>query len=252
MSELRRLLVHHDRIKHSFERDNFLELTSKESHYLSRVIRLKGGDQFQIIDGVGHLWSCSFLKKNIVKLNTDFNSPDQISVEPHPKICLAVAVPKIGFDDVIRMSCEIGIDILQPIYSERSLIKNHSSQRLSRWDSIMNEAIEQSERLWKPEFKNITSFPNWLNSSVEKSLLTIGTTRIDDVIHLEKLLVNVAKSYDEIWVAIGPEGGWTINELSLSKTKHCRSVQFGQSILRTSTAAISACQLLCSWRRTTS
>ncbi len=252
MAELRRLLVHHDRIEHTYGKDNLLQLTSKENHYLSRVLRLKRGDKFHIIDGVGHLWTSHIVEDNIVKLITNFHTPEQISEQPYPKLCLAVAVPKHGFEDVIRMSCEIGIDTLQPIFSERSLVRNISSHRFSRWQTILNEAVEQSERLWKPSLKEMTSISNWLNSSGTNSLATFGTTRLDEVSHLEKLLPNVSKTYDEIWVAIGPEGGWTSLELALAKQKHCLYVQFGETILRTSTAAISACQLLCSWRRTNS
>ncbi len=249
MSELKRLLVHHDRIKQSYANGNFLELNGRENHYVSRVLRLKRGDPFNIIDGVGNLWIAHFVQKNIVRLSTDFYTPAENCAKPYPEICLAVAVPKIGFDDVIRMSCEIGIDTLLPINSERSLYKDVSSQRFSRWQSILNEAVEQSERLWKPNLMDMTPFSDWTNTVMTNSLLTIGTTRLNDVIHLEKLLLNLQEAKDEIWVAIGPEGGWTENELNLATQKRCTYVDFGESILRTSTAAISACQLLCSWRR---
>ena len=66
MAEFKRLLVHHDRIRDSYEKCNYLELTVKENHYLSRVLRLKRGDQFNVIDGVGNLWTADFIKKNCV------------------------------------------------------------------------------------------------------------------------------------------------------------------------------------------
>ncbi len=252
MTELKRLLVNHDRIRESYEKGNYLELTVKENHYLSRVLRLKRGDQFNVIDGMGNLWTADFIQKNIVRLCTDLGSPSESCAKPYPEICLAVAVPKIGFDDVLRMSCEIGIDTLLPINTERSLYNDVSCQRFARWQAILNEAVEQSERLWKPKLKDMTSFSDWTNTVSDNSLFTIGTTRLDDAIYLEKLLLNLDEAKDEIWVAIGPEGGWTDNELDVAKKKNCIYVEFGESILRTSTAAISACQLLCSWRRSSS
>ena len=252
MTELKRLLVHSDRIRESYEKGNYLELTVKENHYISRVLRLKRGEQFNVIDGVGNLWTADIIQKNVVRLCSDLSSPSESYAKPYPEICLAVAVPKIGFDDVIRMSCEIGIDTLLPINSERSLYNDISSQRFARWQTILIEAVEQSERLWKPKLKDMTSFCDWINTVSDNSLLTIGTTRLDDSMHLEKLLLNLDQPKDEIWVAIGPEGGWTDNELDVAKKKNCIYVEFGESILRTSTAAISACQLLCSWRRSSS
>ena len=249
MTELKRLLVNHYRIRESYEKGNYLELTVKENHYLSNVLRLKRGDQFNVIDGVGNLWNADIIQKNIVRLCTGPYSPSESYAKPYPEICLAVAVPKIGFDDVIRMSCEIGIDTLLPINTERSLYNDVSSQRFARWQAILNEAVEQSERLWKPKLKDMTSFVDWTETVSVNSLFTIGTTRLEDSMYLEKLLSNLEEPKDEIWVAIGPEGGWTDNELDVAKQKNCIYVEFGESILRTSTAAISACQLLCSWRR---
>ncbi len=252
MKELKRLLVHHDRIRESYVKGNYLELTVKENHYISRVLRLKRGDQFNVIDGLGNLWNADFIQRNVVKLRTDFCTPSESCSKPYPEICLAVAVPKIGFDDVIRMSCEIGIDTLLPINTERSLYNDVSSQRFSRWQTILNEAVEQSERLWKPNLKAMTSFYDWTNTVNDSSLFTIGTTRLDNATYLEKLLLDLDEAKDELWVAIGPEGGWTDNELDVAKRKNFIYVEFGESILRTSTAAVSACQLLCSWRRSSS
>ena len=101
MTELKRLLVNHDRIRESYENGNYLELTIKENHYLSRVLRLKRGDQFNVIDGIGNLWTADFIQKKIVRLCTDLGSPSESCAKPYPEICLAVAVPKIGFDDVL-------------------------------------------------------------------------------------------------------------------------------------------------------
>jgi len=68
MTELKRLLVHNDRIRESYEKGNYLELTVKENHYISRVLRLKRGEQFNVIDGVGNLWTADIIQKNVVRL----------------------------------------------------------------------------------------------------------------------------------------------------------------------------------------
>ena len=71
-----------------------------------------------------------------------------------------------------------------------------------------------------------------------------------DSIPFEKLLVDLSSEVvKHLWVVIGPEGGWTEGELAFANKKECINVQFGDTILRTSTAAIAATELMLSWRR---
>ena len=73
-----------------------------------------------------------------------------------------MSVPKRGFDEILRMSCEIGVDIIQPIVSDRSVVRIDGNGRISRWEGIIREAVEQSERLWRPELRSILVVKNWL------------------------------------------------------------------------------------------
>ena len=73
--------------------------------------------------------------------------------------------------------------------------------------------------------------------------------RLDD---LQVWISGLEKEIEEIWIAIGPEGGWTAGEQLLAREAGCIEVQLGESIMRTSTAAVSATQLLVSWRRNNS
>ena len=100
----------------------------------------------------------------------------------------------------------------------------------------------------KPEFKNITSFKNRLNQSRTNSLITIGTTRLDYAADLLNLLNDSLSTYNEIWIVIGPEGGWSKTEIQFAINEGCIAVKLGNYILRTSTASIAATQAMMSWR----
>ena len=60
---------------------------------------------------------------------------------------------------------------------------------------------------------------------------------------------SLQKGVEQVWVAIGPEGGWSELEIDLAVKEDCASIRYGENILRTSTAAISASQLMVNWRR---
>tara|TARA_Y100001968_G_scaffold299061_1_gene309409 strand:- start:163 stop:939 length:777 start_codon:yes stop_codon:yes gene_type:complete len=249
MAELRRLFIDKQRLKVLCGENKILRLLKDESHYLNRVLRLKKSDKVQIVDGIGHLWEAKIFSNELLTVTTSFDDPIENNLRPKPLICLSVVVPKNGFEEVLRMSCEIGVDVIQPLLSARSVAKMESKTRNIRWEKILREAVEQSERLWAPEIKKILSFDNWLAETSSSSSLSIASTRLSNVEDLHSWLDNIKKDTDSVWVAIGPEGGWTSQEEIIAKDFGCKSVDLGDNILRTSTAAVSACQLIASWRR---
>ncbi len=248
MAELRRLFIEHSRLK-KLDNESSLDLLPKEEHYLTRVLRLRNRDSVLITDGLGNLWEATIRMNNKITLNSSFHDPLEKKSLLKPLLCLAVVIPKKGFSDILRMSSEIGIDIFQPLISERSINKELGKYPTARWDSILNEAVEQSERLWKPELRNTMKFDSWVMSCPSNISFSIGATRQNNCDGFEFWLGNVPSQSNEVWIAIGPEGGWTNNELRLARKQSFPVVHFGDTIMRTSTAAISASQLMASWKR---
>ena len=249
MAELRRLLIGSRRLEKLHSSDKTLMLNSNEVHYLSRVLRLRTGDQFAVVDGLGHLWKAHLCDKGLIRLSSSFACPVEEKSRPHPLIGLAIAVPKRGFEEVLRMSCEIGVDIVQPLSSERSVVRVEGESKSIRWSGIVREAIEQSERLWSPEFRSIIDVKDWLIHRPEKSAFAFASTRMLNSNEFQLWMNEMNQQIDQLWIAIGPEGGWTNQERVLAKKVGCVEVQFGDSILRTATAAVAATELMVSWRR---
>ncbi len=249
MAERRRLLIEPVRLKANIGIDNVLPLRHHEVHYLRRVLRLRGGDAISIVDGDGHLWEATLNVENSLKLSSPLNSPLQKEIRPKPLIGVAVVIPKRGFDEFLRMSCEIGVDIIQPLSSEFSVVRGDGDDRIKRRESIIREAIEQSERLWKPELRNILDVRVWLMEKPDKAVFGFATTRSHKAIDCHMWMMTLKDEIEQIWMVIGPEGGWTKGENLFARKVGCIQVQFGESILRTSTAAVAATQLMVGWRR---
>ena len=147
------------------------------------------------------------------------------------------------------MSCEIGVDIIQPLISKRSVVKECNNEKIIRFQKIIHEAVEQSERLWSPELRQTLTFSNWINDLPSEAQIGFATTRIEDLQDCENWLEETPFKVNQVWVAIGPEGGWNKDEEALAFDSGLSGVSMGETILRTSTAAVSACQLMTSWRR---
>ena len=218
MKNLARLIIENKRIKNL--ENNKLKLSNEESHYLNKVMRLKIGEEIQITNGEGYLWKGIKNKNNILEIP---NIKKPILVQDKKKVFLgiAVAIPKSGFDDILKMCTEIGIDFIQPLYSEHQIkrISNQSS-KMDRWNIIINEAVEQCERLWKPKILNILDIYEWIIACKAKDIISISLTRDESCISLNDWLKMQNLPIQEttiIWNVIGPEGGWSMREICCFK-----------------------------------
>ena len=249
MAEKRRLFINRNRLTDEIDSNGELILTSNESHYLSRVMRMRSEDLLEVIDGKGHLWNAEIVERNTIKLTNGFDKPLRVVSRESPLICIAVVIPKKGFENFLQMSCEIGVDIIQPLISKRSVVKECNNEKINRFQKIINEAVEQSERLWSPELMQALTFPNWINDLPSEAQIGFATTRIQNLQDCVNWLKETPHKVNQVWVVIGPEGGWNKDEEALAFDSGLSGVSMGETILRTSTAAVSACQLMTSWRR---
>ena len=249
MAEKRRLLINTNRLKDEIDLTEKLKLTFDESHYLSKVMRMRPGDLLEVIDGKGHLWNAKIVEKNTIKLESTYDSPLRVSTRREPLISIAIVIPKKGFDDFLQMSCEIGVDVIQPLISKRSVVKKSNNEKIIRYQRIINEAVEQSERLWSPKIRQTLKFPKWVCDLPSNSRIGFATTRLVELQDCVEWLKETSNEVNQIWVVIGPEGGWDKDEEALAFGSGFSGISMGETILRTSTAAVSACQSMTSWRR---
>ena len=112
------------------------------------------------------------------------------------------------------MCTEIGIDFIQPLFSERQVkkISNFANKNV-RWNLIINEAVEQSERLWRPCILNGVNLIDWIDSRDSKDTISISVTRDNSSENLNRWLKKrqnlLYKKSGVLWNVIGPEGGWS-------------------------------------------
>tara|TARA_Y100001968_G_scaffold318607_1_gene349045 strand:- start:7906 stop:8691 length:786 start_codon:yes stop_codon:yes gene_type:complete len=250
MREFTRLFISNDRLRLS--NNNFLELTKQESHYLNKVMRIKLDQEILIINGQGSLWKAKNIKNNRIEI-INLNKPLLFQKQKPFLLGLATSIPKNGFENILKMATEIGIDIFQPLITDRQIKRfKRPFAKTSRWDSLINESVEQCERLWKPKISESLNIFDWIPNIIKKDFVSISATRIDNSVSLKnclkKIKVNLNKKDKVFWNVIGPEGGWSHNELDFFIKNKIQLVKLSDTILRTSTAAISSSFILNEWR----
>ncbi|MCT0216474.1 16S rRNA (uracil(1498)-N(3))-methyltransferase [Synechococcus sp. CS-1330] len=251
--DLRRLLITPGRLSAGSCAAGELALECQELHYLTRVLRLRPGDRFAVVDGAGRLWSALLGPADLAELEQAFSSPLAFEPPAPQPLQLALALPKRDADVVLRMACELGIDLFIPLQAERSVAADPLKPQ--RAQAILREALEQCERLWQPQLDSLRPASELLGAGPPggscRGLLC--TTRRPGMPLLAQALERLggppgAGASEPLTVAIGPEGGWTPGEEALALAHGWQAVSLGSTILRCSTAAVTAAGLLSHWR----
>lgn len=242
MAEQRRLLIPADRLAAGAAG---LLLTEAERHYLERVLRLRPGDGFTVVDGVGGVRPAWLQSAG----RADLGAPQPPGVRPSPQLGLLAAVVRRDFDVLLRMATELGVDELRPLQADRCS-PSIASGRGTRWESLLREALEQCERLWLPQLGEVmparSAFTPSVGANERRWLCLSRQEGIPSL--LDQLLLADPLADAGWWIACGPEGGWTPDEEELALAAGWQPVSLGPTILRSSTAAVAALTLLSQFR----
>ncbi len=212
-----------------------VSISGQELHYVSRVRRLSPGDEVEIrdVEGRGFLARISEISRDAALLeimDEIESSPDEFPVQ------LIVAVPKRNiFDDVVRKLSEIGVARIQPVTTERSVVEPGIG-RLDRWRRIAAESVRQCGRGSPVSVADVVSLERALKEALEGTRLILHPS-VPQVSLAGALSDNTAAP---ITVAVGPEGGFTEEEIVRAVELGFTPVRAGKLILRTETAAIVA------------
>lgn len=222
-----------------------VQLLAEQQHYLRRVLRLRAGECFIAMDGRGQWWLAQLGE---IPDRADLLHPIALSNELPFSLTLAVAIPKgSGLEEVLRQATELGVTTIVPLLTERTLV-NPGSQKQERWQRIVQEAAEQSERQVVPTLLPPQPWNEFLqagNPEAQQAYLCVTRQSVPHLLTcLEDLNPDSATS---MIVATGPEGGWTEAELDWAIGAGYQPVSLGRFILRAVTAPIAALSLISAW-----
>jgi 16S rRNA (uracil1498-N3)-methyltransferase len=225
-----------------------LMLSAEETRHARDVLRLQSGDEIFVFDGVGREFQCSV--ETITR--TESHVAVMAEVEPaRPEspldLTLAIAVLKNEkFDLVIQKATELGVKKIVPLDTERGdvRLRDGTQKRLTRWRRIALEAAKQSGRACVPQIDAPLAFNLILQPAGENQ----GFTRLMFSERAGRSLSEATNSFGpqpkKIIAVVGPEGGWTDNEIELAREGLWQIVTLGGRTLRAETAAITLVSLL--------
>lgn len=219
--------------------DTTVQLSENAAAHATRALRLSVGDSAIVFNGDGHDYECKLtsIKKNAV--TAIVTSAKKISNESPLRITLLQAISSGDrMDFTIQKAVELGVSCIQPIISQRSVVKlsgERAEKRTEHWQNVAISACEQSGRAYIPKVYPPVSLENWLSQNPEDDASRILLNPVG-----AKRLMELQKPATNIELLIGAEGGLSQNEIDMATSQHFQSIVLGPRILRTETAALTA------------
>ncbi|TLD42003.1 MAG: Ribosomal RNA small subunit methyltransferase E [Candidatus Jettenia ecosi] len=224
---------------------NEIWLDGREAHHILHVKRAKLGAKITLFDGEGFEYLARITEIFHDTLKVCIEQSNAVDREAPVDITLAFSIPKGKLVTFLIQKCaELGVRTLIPIHCERSVvdIRDRSETKIEKWDKIVIEASKQCKRNSITKIKDVMPLDSLIKAAGNYDLSLIACTET----HTKTLkgVLNEYPSLKKIICLIGPEGGFTNNEIEMAKEAGFVPISIGTSTLRIETAAIAITSML--------
>jgi len=221
-------------------------IEGSEVRHIKNVLRLKPGDKIRVFDGEGFEYDANihrFLADRVaIKIRRKFQGTKESPLQ----IAVAQALLKEKkMDRLLRHLCELGVTQWIPFISERSVPKPDPKRlpvRVERWNKIVKESLKQCRRTTLPEISETLTFEEVMSYGRSCDLMIIFYE--NESASLNSIISSSPQPLPQkILLIMGPEGGFSDQEIANAKADGCRVAGLGPRILRAETATLAACTL---------
>ncbi len=231
-----RLFVEQERIA-----EELVVLADEDHKYLTRVLRLAVGDVVTLFDGKSVEATARITRVGPRALEVRIEERRAVAGSDRPHVTLIQGLAKGDkLDLVVQKSTELGVARFIPVTTERAVTKLEAGQaqatsRQARWQKIAREAARQSGRLDIPEVEGVTTLQTALAASAKDALRLLLW---EGARQTSLRTVLPAQPPQQIVIAVGPEGGFTVAEVEAARALGFVAAGLGPRVLRTETAAL--------------
>lgn len=226
-------------IKNEQMNKNTITINDQDFHHIKNVMRMKTSDNVEVVNENGFVYLAeivSFSKTEVI-LNIIKNINENNELKSEITIGLALA-RQSKHEEVLKRITELGAIKFIPVEMTRSVVKLNKSLNQTRLEMIVKEASEQSKRNKLLEVSEATTLKNLLKNINEYDYLIYAYEDVKDknIVNIKQLIKDFKNK--KALILVGPEGGFTNDEVSLLNKHKFIPIGLGLRILRLETAAI--------------
>ncbi len=221
-------------------------IRGSEAKHIGKVLRLGVGDTLYLLDENGWEYQAAIISKSSKLVEVELLKKSPPRDDPLITVVLGQALPKAKkMDFIVQKATELGVSTIIPFFSERtipSLDDDQLKKRHIRWKRIALEATKQCGRLVVPHIEEMLPFKEILKEWSD-NYLKIILWEDEKNIKLKQVL-SENQPHQRIIILIGPEGGFTAEEVDMARQAGFKSVSLGKYILRTETVGLCLLNIL--------
>jgi 16S rRNA (uracil1498-N3)-methyltransferase len=221
-------------------------LSAGESHHLARVLRLRPGDRVSVFDGRGREFVARIVQADRAAATVSLVARVENSLEPRVPFSLVQSLLKgPAMDEVIRDATMMGASSIEPVLTSHVAVKSplqSTSALLDRWQRVALASAKQCRRAVLPVVHRPRRFEEWLASTEHALRLLFVEPSADLPARPLRAFVGAAQPATAALI-VGPEGGWSPDELEAALSAGCVPVTLGRLTLRADAVALTAAAL---------
>ena len=225
----------------SLAENSLIELDTDSSHYVSKVLRLREGDQLSVFNPDDGEYAAQI--NNISRRTVQLQLSAAIACLADPRLRIHIGLGMSRgerMDYAIQKATELGVTSISPLFTERCEVKlgeDRADKRLAHWSGIARSASEQTGRCTIPVIERPVKISDWLSQDHGKASFVLD--------HRGHHGFPASGSKPQsVTLLIGPEGGLTDQEIDLAARSGFQQVRIGPRVLRTETAPVVALSLV--------
>lgn len=219
-----------------------IHITGSDVKHITKVLRLRTGDKLTAVDGQGTEYEAQITESNVTEIICQIVAQKEVNREAPLKVTLVQGLPKGDKMELIIQKCtEIGVAEIIPVATERAVVQLDAAKavkRRERWQRVAEEAAKQAGRTVVPVVKDVTTLADVM-AGISAEALAIMPWEAETSLGLKEILSQYA-SKQEVYIFIGPEGGFAQAEVELARRHGLHIVTMGPRIMRTETAGMVA------------
>lgn len=217
-----------------------ITITDENARYLCNVLRIRPGESLMVLDGLGNRYLCRVLDVHKKGVIVERIERQRYSTESPLQIILAQGIPRgEKMEFIIQKTTELGVKRVIPLITDRSQIRH--TEKVNRWRRIAISSAQQSGRTIVPEIEEPVYFDKFMRQGeIHKGIIFFEEEMEEN---LKKVLGEV-KDEKRIFLLVGPEGGFSDEEVDHAVQKGFIKASLGPRILRAETAAITALSII--------
>ena len=227
-----------------------ITITGEDVNHIKNVLRLSIGDPITVCDGAGKEYECRISRMERDAVEADIEDVSQNAAELPCRITLFQGMPKSDkLEFIIQKAVELGVYEIVPVMTKRTVVKledKKKDKKRERYQTISEAAAKQSGRGMIPSVHLCMSFREALIYAKDYDFLILPYENADGMEFAKKTMEEAARLPEgaRIGVFIGPEGGFSKEEVEEAMQAEAKIITLGNRILRTETAGLTTLSIL--------